>query len=213
VVDVADAAMEQAVRKVSVERGLDPRSLALVAFGGAGPLHACAVAGALEMRAVIVPPRAGVLSAVGLLCSPPQRELVRSWPTPSDHDGLASALAALAAEAANLLGGGDDVEVETAVDCRYAGQSHELRVPDVGGFPEEHRRRNGYLPEGAAIEVVALRASARRPARLAVGDLPPVSTRRPAVGPRTVSEPDCTVWGPDGWHADVADDGSWVISR
>jgi N-methylhydantoinase A/oxoprolinase/acetone carboxylase beta subunit len=65
VVRVVDAAMEHAVRAVTVERGVDPRRLALVAFGGAGPLHACAVAGALGLRAVLVPPRAGVLSAVG----------------------------------------------------------------------------------------------------------------------------------------------------
>ena len=100
VVAVVDAAMERAVRAVTVERGVDPGGLALVAFGGAGPLHACAIADALGMRAVVVPPRAGVLSAVGLLCSPRQRDLVRSWPTPGDHTGLDDALAALADEAA-----------------------------------------------------------------------------------------------------------------
>src|SRR5262249_61631576 len=78
VVRVVDAAMQRAVRAVTVERGVDPRELALVAFGGAGPLHACAIADALGMRAVIVPPCAGVLSAVGLLCSPVQRELLQS---------------------------------------------------------------------------------------------------------------------------------------
>ena len=212
VVEVADSAMEQAVRKVSVERGIDPRSLALVAFGGAGPLHACAVAAALDMRAVIVPPRAGVLSAVGLLCAPPQREIVRSWPTPGVHDGLEGALAALGQEAQALLGGGD-VEVETALDCRYAGQSHELRVPDIASFPDEHLRRNGYVPDGATIEVVALRARASRRPLLSIADLPAVSGRQPADGPRTLAEPDCTVWVPDGWRADVADDGSWVLTR
>ncbi len=71
VVAVVDAAMERAVRVVTVEQGVDPRDLALVAFGGAGPLHACAVADALGMRAVIVPPRAGVFSAVGLVSRAP----------------------------------------------------------------------------------------------------------------------------------------------
>ena len=79
VVAVVDVAMEQAVRAVTVERGVDPRGLALVAFGGAGPLHACAIADALGMPAVIVPPRAGVGSAVGLLASPRRQEVVRSF--------------------------------------------------------------------------------------------------------------------------------------
>ena len=214
VVAVVDATMERAVRAVTVERGVDPAGLALVAFGGAGPLHACAIAGALGMRAVVVPPRAGVLSAVGLLCSPRQRDLVRSWPTPGDHTGLADAVAALAEDAAGTVGDDpDDVTVTTAVDCRYAGQSHELTVESVGDFPDEHRRRNGYARPGAPVEVVALRPR-RRPPPLTVDDLPPPSAeRRAAYGPCVMAEPDCTVWIPDGWSATVADDGSWVITR
>jgi len=213
VVAVVDAAMERAVRAVTVERGVDPSGLALVAFGGAGPLHACAVAEALGMAAVVVPPRAGVLSAVGLLCSPRQRDLVRSWPTPSDHAGLPEAAAALGDEARAAVGG-DDAEVSTAVDCRYAGQSHELTVPSPDDFPAEHRRRNGYARPDAPIEVVAVRARARRPPPLAITDLPPPTTDRHATaGPSVVVEPDCTVWIPDGWSATVADDGSWVLRR
>jgi N-methylhydantoinase A/oxoprolinase/acetone carboxylase beta subunit len=85
VLAVVDAAMEQAIRVVTVERGVDPRGLALVAFGGAGPLHACALADALGMAAVIVPARAGVLSAVGILGAPLQVDLVRSVPDPLDQ--------------------------------------------------------------------------------------------------------------------------------
>ena len=205
--EVVDAAMEQAVRVVSVARGVDPTGLALVAFGGAGPLHACAIAGALGMAAVVVPPRAGVLSAVGLLCSPRQRELVRSWPTPRAHDGLDRALAALAAEARAAVGAGADVE--TALDCRYAGQSHELTVATVSAFDDEHRRRNGYARPGAPVEVVALRATARLSSP--IDALPPAGERRPAKGPCVLAEPDCTVWVPEGWHADVDDAGNWVI--
>jgi N-methylhydantoinase A/oxoprolinase/acetone carboxylase beta subunit len=211
VVAVVDAAMERAVRVVTVERGVDARDLALVAFGGAGPLHACAVAGALGMRAVIVPPRAGVLSAVGLVCSPRQRELVRSWPEPLERAGLAAALDRVADEAVALIGG-HDVEVERLVDCRYAGQSHELTVAGPDEFPAEHERRNGFARPGAPVEVVALRVRARRPAPLSPADLPPVA-RSEVRGPAVVAEPDCTVWVPDGWRAEPGPLGAWMLTR
>jgi N-methylhydantoinase A/oxoprolinase/acetone carboxylase beta subunit len=209
VVDVVDAAMERAVRLVSVERGVDPSGLALVAFGGAGPLHACAVAEALGMAAVVVPPRAGVLSAVGLVTSARQRELVRSWPTPSDTEGVEQALRTLATEARAAVGG--DVDVSTALDCRYAGQSHELTVAGVEDFPDEHRRRNGYARPGAPIEVVALRARARRAANLSFDELGPAGDREPADGPVVLAEPDCTVWVPEGWTAEVGGGGAWIL--
>jgi N-methylhydantoinase A/oxoprolinase/acetone carboxylase beta subunit len=209
VVRVVDAAMERAVRLVTVQRGVDPSSLALVAFGGAGPLHACAVAEALGMAGVIVPPRAGVLSAVGLLASPRQRELVRSW-SAGDGEELAAALRALADDARAAVGS-DDAEVVTAVDCRYAGQSHELTVPTVDDFAEEHRRRNGYARPGAHIEVVALRARARRPAPISYDELGPAQERKPAEGPSVLAEPDCTVWVPPGWSAEVGGGGAWIL--
>ena len=214
VVAVVDANMERAVRGVTVERGVDPSELALVAFGGAGPLHACAIADALDMAAVVVPPRAGVLSAVGLLCSSRQRDLVRSWPAPADHDGLDEALDALAGDAREAVGGSAEAEVTTSIDCRYAGQSHELTVGSVDDFPDEHRRRNGYARPKAPIEVVALRARARLPAPLSPEDLGSTTTERhPTTGPCVIGEPDCTIWVPDGWQADVASDGSWVLTH
>jgi N-methylhydantoinase A/oxoprolinase/acetone carboxylase beta subunit len=210
VVDVVDAAMERAVRLVSVERGVDPSGLALVAFGGAGPLHACAVAAALGMAAVVVPPRAGVLSAVGLITAPRQRELVRSWPRPGNYSGLDEALEKLADEARAAMGG-PGVGVTTALDCRYTGQSHELTVATVDDFPAEHRRRNGYARPDAPIEVVALRARARTPAPLSYDDLGQRGTRAPARGPAVLAEPDCTVWVPDGWSAEVGGGGAWIL--
>ncbi|HVF74511.1 MAG TPA: hydantoinase/oxoprolinase family protein [Acidimicrobiales bacterium] len=239
VISVVDAAMVQAVRVVSVERGVDPRSLALVAFGGAGPLHACAVADALGMPVVIVPPRAGVLSAVGMVGGPRQADVVRSWPVPGDHSGLPQARFDLARVAARRLMGlpddtparvalaagtgvagvvlpdGTHVEVELAVDCRYAGQSHELTVPTVGEFEDEHRRRNGFVRQGAAIEVVALRASARVASPVDIDKLGPPEgmARRGAVGPTVLAEPDCTVWLPEGWTAEVGGGGSWILRR
>jgi N-methylhydantoinase A/oxoprolinase/acetone carboxylase beta subunit len=212
VVAVVDAAMEQAIRSVTVERGVDPRRLALVAFGGAGPLHACALAEALAMPAVVVPPRAGVFSAVGLLCSPRQRELVRTWATPADATGLQEALRALGDDARSAVGGGDDVDVLYALDCRYRGQSHELTVATVEAFPDEHRRRNGYARPDAPIEVVALRARARRPAPLEPGQLPALKRER-VVGPAVAAETDCTVWVPAGWTAEPGPAGAWLITR
>ena len=205
--------MERALRAVSIERGVDPRGLALVAFGGAGPLHACALADALGMPAVVVPARAGVRSAVGLLTAPRRRDLVRSWPTPGDHDGLGQALAALADDARARVG--SDAAVETAVDCRYRGQSHELTVPGVSEFHDEHRRRNGYARPEDPVEVVAIRAVATRPPAVAADSLPDPPARlggaRP--GPAVLAEPDCTIWVPEGWVAHEGAAGGMVLRR
>jgi N-methylhydantoinase A/oxoprolinase/acetone carboxylase beta subunit len=210
VLAVVDAAMERALRAVSVERGVDPRDLALVAFGGAGPLHACALAESLGMAAVVVPAHAGVLSAVGLLTSPMQRDLVRSWPDPLDHGPLPDALRRLAADAARRIG--PDAATTTAVDCRYAGQSHELTVPTVADFHEAHRRRNGFARHDAPVEVVAIRASASVASGLGVTDLPSPA-RSAAVGPVSIAEADCTIWLPHGWRADPGAAGALVLRR
>ena len=209
VIDVVDAAMIQAVRTVSLEQGIDPSTLALVAFGGGGPLHACAIAEALDMAAVIVPPRAGVLSAAGILTAPRQLDLVRSWPTPLDHAALGTGLDQLAAEARRQLEG----DVSVAVDCRYAGQSHELTVSDPSAFHAEHIRRNGFARRDAPVEVVALRARMSQPAPLDLSDLPDPGGRDPAAGPAVIPEPDCTLWIPPGWRADVHESGAWVVTR
>ena len=210
VLAVVDANMEEAVRAVSVARGVDPAGLALVAFGGAGPLHACAVADALGMPAVVVPARAGVLSAVGCLAAPRQHDVVRTWPGRTDLTGLHEALAELAAEAVSVVPG---AEVVTAVECRYEGQAHEIRVATVHDFAEAHRRRNGYARPGAPVEVVAIRATARLAAPLDPTDLPPVD-RSAVLGPAVVAEPDCTVWVPPGWRADPHPvSGALVLTR
>jgi N-methylhydantoinase A/oxoprolinase/acetone carboxylase beta subunit len=210
VLAVVDAAMEEAVRAVSVARGVDPSGLALVAFGGAGPLHACAIADALGMAAVVVPARAGVLSAVGCLGAPRQHDVVRTWPGGADLAGLDTALEALAAEALLAVPEG---EVSTSVECRYEGQSHELRVAAVADFPAEHERRNGYARPGTPVEVVALRATARRTAPVGPADLP-APARSTVEGPAVVAEPDCTIWVPDGWRGDVhPTSGALVLTR
>jgi 5-oxoprolinase (ATP-hydrolysing) len=104
------------------------------------------------------------------------------------------------------------VQVECLVDCRYAGQSHELTVAAVDRFPAEHERRNGFARPDAPVEVVALRARARRAAALTAGDLPAVD--RPRVrGPEVVAEADCTVWVRAGWTAEPGAGGAWLLRR
>jgi N-methylhydantoinase A/oxoprolinase/acetone carboxylase beta subunit len=239
VIAVVDANMVRALRRVSVERGVDPRGLALVAFGGAGPLHACALADALGMAAVVVPPRAGVLSAAGMLAAPRQVDLVRSWPRPDDHEGAEDAAGELAAEARRHLAAPGSaaasaapgsaaasaapdaapaprppIEVATLYDCRYAGQSHEISVTSISGFGAEHQRRNGFARPDARVEVVALRASARLPSPVALADLPDPGGRSGVVkGPNVITEPDCTIWVAEGWSAQVGGGGAWVLTR
>ncbi|OHV54322.1 hydantoinase/oxoprolinase family protein [Pseudofrankia sp. BMG5.36] len=140
VVAVADAEMTRALRVVSVERGLDPRALALVAFGGAGGTHACALAEALGMTMVLVPRAAGVLSALGLALGDVRRDHtapLRGRLGDVDLAGAFGRLAGQVSATARSSGGGDGGEggesgdgplLERQVDCRYVGQAHELTV-------------------------------------------------------------------------------------
>jgi N-methylhydantoinase A/oxoprolinase/acetone carboxylase beta subunit len=154
-----------------------------------------------------------VLSAVGLLISPRRRDAVRSWATPTEHGGIDAALAELSSQLlAELHGDAADALVTTALDCRYAGQSHELRVPDVAAFHAEHRRRNGYARDDVPIEVIAVRARARVDSELAPTDLPAVA-RAEHRGPTVAAEADCTVWIPEGWRAVPHEGGAWVLHR
>lgn len=223
VIAVVNATMGEALRRVSVERGVDPRGLALVAFGGAGPLHACALAELLEIPTVLVPPRAGVFSAVGILGAPVQVDLVASWPAPLDHDAARHAAIELGVRAVLRVrahAGIDATDVADAAvgpatiafDCRYLGQSHELRVADIADFHAEHTRHNGYARTDAPIEVVAVRASATVPAPVDLGALP-VGSRDTATGPAVISEPDCTIWVPAGWQARHGEAGALVLTR
>jgi N-methylhydantoinase A/oxoprolinase/acetone carboxylase beta subunit len=221
VVAVVDAAMERAVRVVSVEQGVDPRALALVAFGGAGPLHACAVADALGMDVVIVPARAGVLSAVGLTGAPREEVVVQSWPARSDRDGVDAALDVLAERARARLAATAAV-VERALDCRYEGQSHELtvahrvdpaRTAAWDAFHQVHQAHNGFARRGTAVEVVALRVRASvDDGAVDVAALPPID-RQVVVGPAVAAEDDCTVWVPARWVARPGPTSAWVITR
>lgn len=162
---VADTEMVRALRVISVERGLDPREFALVAFGGAGGLHACALADELGCRTVLVPRAAGVLSALGLAISDVRHDHVSPFLF-ADAGELEDAFATLEDAALNGLPG---ARLERFADLRYAGQSFELTVP--GRTPEEletafheaHRRRYGHRIDDEPVEVVNLRVVATQP--------------------------------------------------
>ena len=132
---VAGVEMAQAVRVVTVERGIDPRELALVPFGGAGPLHAARIADELGMRRVLVPVASGVLSALGLVVSERRRDLVESVLLARDdltRERVAEVVQRLAERGREELDA-PDAELRATYDLRYAGQAFELSVP---GEPE-----------------------------------------------------------------------------
>jgi N-methylhydantoinase A len=193
VVEVVNAEMLRALRVVSVERGHDPREFALVAYGGAGPLHACALAEELGMEAVLVPAAAGVLSALGLAAGDERRDHVVSHVRP--------------------LGEVDDLPPEGEADLRYRGQSFELTVP-LGGdlaerFHRAHEDRYGYADRARDVELVAVRtAEVVRGPEL---DLPSVEPQH-ASGPALAELDGSTLWIPPGWEG-VRDGSSWVVTR
>jgi N-methylhydantoinase A len=180
VVDVVNAEMLRALRVVSVERGHDPAGFALVAFGGAGPLHACELADELGMRTVLVPEVAGVLSALGLVAADERRDAVRSYLVPLEEAG--------------------DLPHEGEADLRYAGQSFELTVPLqdglVEGFHRAHQEQYGFAERDRPIELVAVRtADVRRGPEIALPQAEPTHVAGPAV----VELPGSTCWVPPGW--------------
>ncbi|MEE8338130.1 MAG: hydantoinase/oxoprolinase family protein, partial [Dehalococcoidia bacterium] len=179
VIDVATANMERALRVVSVQRGYDPREFTLVAFGGAGPLHACALADALEMPNVLVPPMPGVLAALGAVRSGLTATRVHSVLLPLERSSAAALSDALdeAGDEARARLDAPQAELTRELDLRYAGQSYELTVAVDGdgdaldldragaGFHELHEARYAHHETDASIEVVNVRVTARLPGR------------------------------------------------
>jgi N-methylhydantoinase A len=203
IVEVVESHMERAVRRVSIEEGADPRQAVLVAFGGAGGLHATALARRLDMNGVVVPAHAGVFSALGLLLAPPRADAARSVRIESDDVGaLDRCVAEIGADARDALGT-RAVRVSTFADARYLGQSHETTVPYRPGdgwrvlaerFHHAHRERNGFARPGDPVEVVTVRAEAVGDPAIRWDDLPEVVPsgdahrpgRRVSVGGRHV---------------------------
>lgn len=181
VIQVANANMERAIRRISVERGYDARRFTLLPFGGAGPLHACELAESLQIPRVLVPPVPGVLSALGMLVAAPTKDYsqtvmrtVADW-TEKDESWLVQEAAPLAARAiSEMVAEGyeeSSITLSYRLDVRYKGQSHELTVVWTPGnqavsglFQAAHQQRYGYrLPAGEMIEVVTLRVTAVTP--------------------------------------------------
>jgi N-methylhydantoinase A len=175
VVRVVNANMERALRVVSIERGYDPREFVLVAFGGAGGLHACELAEALAIPRVMIPARPGALSALGILVSDVVKDYSRTvlWrigerlPEAKLRQEFRKLEVAAQKEFRAERWDRDlrDLEYERSLDLRYRGQGYELNVPvteDVGArFHAEHQRRYGYQHVGREIELVTLRLRAR----------------------------------------------------
>ena len=206
IIAVAVQGMVDALRRVSVERGLDPRGFALVAFGGAGPLHACQIADALEICRVIVPQDAGVLAALGLVVAPSRRDAVQSVLLPIDADGdLQTALTTLRERAEIALPG---APTAVCADCRYVGQRHHLTVdwtrPDDGpslrsAFDREHQRRFGDHDPTRPVEVVTLRVAAERGGSAL--ELAAAHDQPEYVGPLLLALPGSSCWIAPGWRA------------
>jgi N-methylhydantoinase A len=214
--DVANAKMAQAIRTLTVEKGIEPRDFALVAFGGAGPMHAVFLARELGIAEVLVPRFPGAFSAWGMLESEVRKDTSRAYFAPLaevDRDDLAALLAEH--EAAGLAGLADEgIEpsagrVEHALDLRYTGQEYSLTIgldgagePREAGFAEglaarfhdAHRIRFGHANPGAPVEAVVVRSTAlgdlgrAEPAPLENGAGRPAPERRSVVFDRTIHD-------------------------
>jgi len=179
IIKVVDAGMAAAIRLATVERGRDPRHFTLVAFGGAGPMHAAAVAKLLGIPRVLVPPSPGVLCALGLLVADVRTELSRTALRPTDRTTpaeLAAIFADLESRAVEWARRGalpvDQIELTRSIEMRYARQNHELAVP-VGRQPtaavlarrfhHAHRQAFGYASPDEPTELVTFRVTATLP--------------------------------------------------
>lgn len=193
VVEIVNAEMLRALRLVSVEQGLDPRDFALVAFGGAGPLHACAVADELGCATVLVPAAAGVLSALGLVAADERRDHVRSFVAPLEEAG--------------------ELPEDGEADLRYRGQSFELTVP-LGPelarrFHELHAERYGYADRTRQVELVAVRtADVRRGPEVQLSGV-----AASATGPALLELEGATCWVPEGWSGATDKHGTLVLEQ
>jgi N-methylhydantoinase A len=237
----ADAAMARALRRVSVERGIDPRNCVLIAFGGGGPLHACGLAEQLGVSRILIPPFAGVLSALGLAVAPPRRVAYASVMRSVDALDSATLSALLESLATRALGSppsgsayGERAMTEYVLRMRYRGQGHELEIPvepsDTANsisqrFAAAHQARYAFVLD-VPVEVVSARCTRS-------GDAPQVHLKRRGrstwdaamrvddgsscdavvYGRAVVALADATMLVADGWLARALPMGGWLLEH
>jgi N-methylhydantoinase A len=211
IVEIANAAMVNALHLISVQRGYDPRDFVLVGFGGAGPVHANALARDAEMPTLLIPPSPGIFSATGLLTTDLKRDAALTIMQRLDEvdpalvESSFAELERAGAEELALEGlAGDQVEFVRQIDMRYVGQSYELTVPAgddlVERFHAEHDRTYGFAAPAEPIELVSLRLTsvgriAKPPLRvLERGGDPVPKERRPVFFAEAGDYVDCPIY-------------------
>jgi N-methylhydantoinase A len=183
VIEVVDAHMERAIRSVSVEEGIDPRGGALIAFGGAGGLHAGRLARRLGIGTVLVPPFSGVFSALGLLMARPRADAIRTVFLEEGPGRLSSVIDEVRQQARTAFAAmkvGPEVSSVVDAEVRYVGQSHEVSVPVDPDwvrvrerFEDAHRSRFGFDRPDEPIQIVDIRAEVTGSSAVSWSDLPP----------------------------------------
>ena len=172
IVRVANQEMVRAIRVVTVERGVDPREYALLPFGGAGPMHAAALAAELEISRIVCPRASGVLSALGLIAAGRRRDTARTVLLSGEEISAGRIASEVDALSEPLRAGMRDAELEVVYELRYRGQAFELPVPGpprpdparlAEDFAREHESRYGYRDPEGALELVTIRVAAVEP--------------------------------------------------
>jgi N-methylhydantoinase A len=230
IVEIVVANMVRALRRVSVERGLDPRAMTLVPFGGAGPLFTCRMAEALGMTRALVPPHPGVLSALGLAAAPARAERLasvhRNAGELSDDDWQALYAPVRAAVERELAG----ADLGVFADCRYPGQGYEVTVAADAGpaalaaaFHEAHRARFGHADPGRPVEIVNVRVVGTVARAAAPWSISAPEGRRAGKptsvagveyeGPITIPLDDATVRIEEGWTGRVDGRGAIIVEK
>jgi len=241
VIRIANEHMSRALRVMSAERGVDPKSATLMSFGGAGGLHVCELAESLGMARAIVPARSGVLSALGMLVARPGRQATASFLKRADavaSDDVEQGFRPLLDQVRDELGAegiaAEDLDIEQWIDCRYVGQSATLELPMqapdqlADAFHDQHEEAFGHRLE-LPVELVGLRIEARGAPRLEdvpsladEYDAPDIEHDVPVIprfgledreidGPAIVMDTDATTWIAEGWRASLAAGGHLLL--